>query len=147
MLTIQHAIIQGFFNHFAVTQELCHRSKGWGEKTFELAESRQPSMEWQRMPKHSECVSILYLYSSQPCFKADWKIETKAAFIPALENSSRHFYKEVPTGRVTVGMASLYLESLRGVHAHLKPLQASVEVSTEHAPPTGTVCKGKSCPL
>merc|ERR1711954_228598 len=50
---------------------------------------------------------------------------------------SRHFCKEVPTGRVTVGMASLYLESLRGVHAHLKPLQASVEVSTEHAPPTG----------
>ena len=34
-------------------------------------------------------------------------------------------------------MASLYLESLRGVHAHLKPLQASVEVSTEHAPPQG----------
>ena len=63
------------------------------------------------------------------------------------EQFSRHFCKEVPTGRVTVGMASLYLESLRGVHAHLKPLQASVEVSTEHAPPTGTVCKGKSCPL
>ena len=38
-------------------------------------------------------------------------------------------------------MASLYLESLPGVHAHLKPLKASVEVSTEHAPPTGTVCK------
>ena len=34
-----------------------------------------------------------------------------------LELVSRHFCKDVPTGRVTVGMASLYLESLRGVQA------------------------------
>ena len=34
-------------------------------------------------------------------------------------------------------MASLYLESLPGVCAEWKPLQPSVKVSTEHAPPQG----------
>ena len=52
---------------------------------------------------------------------------------------SRHFCKEVPTGRVIVDMASLYLESLRGVRAQWKPLQRSVEVSIEHAPLVGTL--------
>ena len=36
-----------------------------------------------------------------------------------------------------MGMASLYLESIQGVHAHRKPLLPSVKVSTEHAPPQG----------
>ena len=52
---------------------------------------------------------------------------------------SRHFCQEVPTGRVIVDMASLYLESLRGVRAQWKPSQRSVEDSIEHAPLVGTL--------
>ena len=44
-------------------------------------------------------------------------------------------------------IASLYVESLRGVHAQLKPLQTSAKVSTEHAPHTGTLPRGYPCPV
>ena len=44
-------------------------------------------------------------------------------------------------------MVSLYVESLRGVHAQLKPLQTSVKVSTEHAPHTVTLPRGHPRPV
>ena len=60
---------------------------------------------------------------------------------------SRHFSKEVPTGRVIVDMASLYLESRRGVRAQWKPLQRSVEVTIEHAPLIRTLNRDEPGPL
>ena len=66
-------------------------------------------------------------------------LRLRAQFAYSLELVSRHFCKEVPTGRVTVGLASLYLESLRGVRARWKPLQRPVEFSIEHAPLAGTL--------
>ena len=44
-------------------------------------------------------------------------------------------------------IASLYVESLRGVHAQLKPLQTSVKVSTEHALHTGCLYRGSPYPV
>ena len=46
-------------------------------------------------------------------------------------------HKEVPIGRVTLGMANLFVESLRGVHSQYKPLHRSVVISTEQAPSQG----------
>ena len=45
--------------------------------------------------------------------------ELKGSFIPVLSSLpvACHLSKEVPSGRVTVGMASLYVEFPQGVHA------------------------------
>ena len=42
-------------------------------------------------------------------------------------------------------MASLYTYSLQRLHAHKKPLQTSVKVSTEHAPHQETLPRGHPC--